>query len=67
MIPSVKRLINHTCIEVNKEKPDEEFEIEHVYGFRTFDCRQNLRYTANGQVVYMVAALGVVLDQDKNE
>ena len=24
------------------EAPEEEYEIEYVYGFRTFDCRQNL-------------------------
>lgn len=26
------------CIEANLEVPDEEFEIEYVYGYRTFDC-----------------------------
>ena len=30
------------CIEINTEAPDEEFEVEYVYGYRTFDCRQNL-------------------------
>ena len=38
-----------------------------MYGYRTFDARQNLRYNHKGQPVYMVAALGVVLDADKNE
>lgn len=29
-------------IEPNPELPDEQFEIEYVYGYRTFDARQNL-------------------------
>ncbi|TNV82525.1 hypothetical protein FGO68_gene16014 [Halteria grandinella] len=48
------------------EAPEEEFEVEYVYGYRTFDCRQNLRYNAKGQPVYMVAALGVILDTESN-
>ncbi len=28
--------------EPNTEVPEEEFEIEYVYGYRTFDARQNL-------------------------
>ena len=54
-------------IEPNPELPDEEFEIEYVYGYRAFDCRQNLRYNHKGQAVYMVAAVGVILDIEKNE
>lgn len=53
-------------IEPNPEVPEQEFEIEYVYGYRTFDCRQNLRYNAKGQPVFMVAALGIILDQDSN-
>lgn len=26
----------------NKEAPEAEFEIEHVYGYRASDCQQNL-------------------------
>ena len=48
--------------EATKEAPEAEFEIEHVYGYRAADCQQNLRYTAEGKAVYMVAALGVVMD-----
>jgi hypothetical protein len=29
-------------IEPVLDMPEEEYEIEYVYGFRTFDCRQNL-------------------------
>lgn len=52
--------------EGNPEVPEEEYQIEYVYGYRTFDCRQNLRYNAKGQPVYMVAALGVILDPETN-
>jgi hypothetical protein len=35
-----------------------------VFGFRTGDCTQNLRYNANGEAVFMVAALGVVMNTE---
>ena len=50
--------------EANPAAPEAEFEIEHVYGYRAADCQQNLRYTSEGKAVYMVAALGVVMDTD---
>lgn len=49
-------------VKANKEAPEAEFEIEHVYGYRAADCQQNLRYSSEGKAVYMVAALGVVMD-----
>lgn len=51
-------------MKLNKEEPEQEWEIEHVYGYRTQDCNQNCRYSADGKVVYMTAALGLVLDQE---
>jgi WD40 repeat protein len=47
--------------------PSLQLEIEYVYGYRVFDSRQNLFYTSNpNSVVYMVAALGVILDKNSN-
>ena len=28
--------------EANKDAPEQEYEIEHVYGYRAADCQQNL-------------------------
>ena len=50
-------------VEANKEAPGQ-YEIEHVYGYRTADCQQNLRYNVNGDAVYMSAALGVVMNTE---
>ena len=50
------------CLEINKEAPSAEFEIEHVYGYRAHDCNNNLHYTENGEVAFMTAALGVVMN-----
>ncbi|MDR3736608.1 MAG: hypothetical protein P4L10_13875 [Acidobacteriaceae bacterium] len=47
-------------------EPEENYKLEYVYGFRTYDCRQNAFFTANDKVVYNVAALGVVLDVRTN-
>jgi len=51
----------------NREAPEAEYEIEHVYGYRAADCQQNLRYTSEGKALYMVAALGVVMDTDTQQ
>jgi len=37
-----KLISNHKLVGPVLEAPEEEYEIEYVYGFRTFDCRQNL-------------------------
>jgi len=45
----------------DKRKPAEEFELEHVYGYRSGpDTRSNLYYNAKGEAVYFTACLGVI-------
>ena len=45
--------------------PDAELELELVYGYRSNDTRNNLRYTKNGKFVYHTAAVGIVYDKEK--
>lgn len=53
---------------LNNSAPSISLDLEYVYGYRVFDSRQNLFYTSNpSNVVYMVAALGVVLDKNSNK
>ena len=42
--------------------PDAELILEFAHGYRAHDARDNLRYTADGRIVYSTAALGVVMD-----
>lgn len=51
---------------VVKEKPEQGLELEYVYGYRSSDAKQNLYYNADGNLVYMVATLGVILDKGSN-
>jgi len=37
-------------------------ELDHVHGYRSKDCRNNLRYLKNGNIVYNAAALGVIMN-----
>ena len=46
------------------EAPYNSLQLEHAYGYRGHDCRNNLLYTAEGHIVYMVAAIGVVYHKD---
>ena len=51
---------------VVKEKPEVELELEYVYGYRSADAKQNLYYNADGNLIYNVATLGVILDKESN-
>ena len=51
---------------INPAEPDCSFKLEYVYGYRSYDCRQNLFYTNTGSIVYSIAALGVILDPATN-
>ena len=44
------------------EKPTVQIKLDHVHGYRSKDCRNNMRYLKSGSIVYNVAALGVVMD-----
>jgi hypothetical protein len=59
-IGAVKEPDNHN--DVNKEKCEETYALEYVYGYRSADSRQNVHLNPAGNVVYMTAALGVILD-----
>ena len=50
----------------SKEPPNASLDLEYIYGYRCHDVRNNLRYTALGEVVYHTAAVGVVLNQESN-
>ena len=42
--------------------PDATLQLEHIHGYRCHDARNNLRYTATGEIVYHAAAVGIVLN-----
>ena len=47
-------------------RPDASIDLEYIYGYRSHDVRNNLRYTSEGKIVYHAAAVGIVLDQREN-
>jgi WD40 repeat protein len=46
--------------------PGASLEIHHVYGFRSFDTRNNLKYSYTNELVYHSGAIGICLDTNKN-
>jgi hypothetical protein len=38
--------------------------MEYVYGYRSDDCRNNLRYTSNDKLVYHTSSIGIVMTLD---
>ncbi|MEQ2185713.1 Echinoderm microtubule-associated protein-like 6, partial [Goodea atripinnis] len=43
--------------------PNQGLRLQFVHGYRGYDCRNNLFYTQSGEVVYHVAAVGVVYNR----
>lgn len=52
--------------EFNKAQPDGDWDLEHVYGYRSSNSRQNLFFNDKSDAVYITAGLGVVLDIETN-
>jgi hypothetical protein len=55
---------NHN--DINSAQPDEKYELEYVYGYRSADSKQNCHFNSEGNAVYMTAALGVILNHGDN-
>jgi len=51
---------------VQEASTDVDLQLEWVYGYRCQDCRNNVRFSSGGDIVYMAAALGVVYHKNKN-
>ncbi|XP_055018852.1 echinoderm microtubule-associated protein-like 6 [Boleophthalmus pectinirostris] len=43
--------------------PEQSLQLQFVHGYRGYDCRNNLFYTQSGEVLYHVAAVGVVYNR----
>jgi len=63
-IGAVKEPDDHPPVE--KEKPEGTYVLDHVYGYRASDSRQNVYYNPDGKVCYMTACLGVILNPEDN-
>ncbi|XP_046338524.1 echinoderm microtubule-associated protein-like 6 isoform X1 [Haliotis rufescens] len=46
--------------------PTDSLRLEFVHGYRGYDCRNNLFYTQNGEIVYHVASVGIVYNKEKH-
>jgi hypothetical protein len=48
------------CSMADKTAPESQLRLEWVYGYRGHQCRNNLFYNANKDLVYFVAGVGIV-------
>lgn len=62
---NLKEPLSHNPI--NRAAPDETYEIDFVYGYKSEETRQNVQYNASRKPVYMTASLGIILDPKKRE
>ena len=63
---AIKMPDKYEGVDINKSKPEGTYALEYVYGYRCQDSRQNVYYNADGNIVYMTASLGVILDKASN-
>ena len=57
---------NYQAKKGDDDPPSASLELEYVHGYRCHDVRNNLRYTANDEVAYHTAAVGIVLNPTAN-
>ncbi|CAF1551647.1 unnamed protein product, partial [Didymodactylos carnosus] len=50
--------------EKRKKQPEEGLILDYVFGYRGYDCRDNVFCIKSGEIVYHVAALGIVLNSE---
>jgi len=63
-IGAIKEPDDHPPVDFSK--PDVDYQIEYVYGYRCQDSRQNVYFNPEGNIIYPTACLGVILDKASN-
>lgn len=48
------------------EAPEAALELEHIYGYRCFDSRNNIAYDTKGELIYPAAGVAVCHNQRTN-
>jgi hypothetical protein len=43
--------------------PNANLHLKWAHGFRSFDTRNNLKYTKSGEIAFTTAALGIILNK----
>lgn len=51
---------------INLNAPNIKYQLHHVYGYRGYDCRQNVYFSDEGAIVYHIAAVGIILNPKDN-
>ncbi|MEQ2255440.1 Echinoderm microtubule-associated protein-like 5, partial [Ilyodon furcidens] len=55
-----------TAMKKRERAPGNGIKLHFIHGYRGYDCRSNLFYTQTGEIVYHVAAVGVVYNRQQN-
>ncbi|KAG7238574.1 hypothetical protein INR49_030847 [Caranx melampygus] len=55
-----------TAMKKRERAPGSGVKLHFIHGYRGYDCRSNLFYTQTGEIVYHVAAVGVVYNRQQN-
>ena len=50
----------------NPNSPSQSLTMKHVFGYRSYDCRNNIKFDSKGNIVYHQGSVGIVMN-NKNE
>ncbi|XP_037097720.1 echinoderm microtubule-associated protein-like 5 isoform X2 [Syngnathus acus] len=54
------------ALKKRERAPGSGLKLHFIHGYRGYDCRSNLFYTQTGEIVYHVAAVGIVYNRQQN-
>ena len=59
----LSKYMEHNRYQTVEGSTDVDLELDWIHGYRSFDCRNNLRYNGAGNIVFHAAAIGVVFNK----
>lgn len=67
-VPKRRRGVKSSSSHGKKDEPPKNsLSLDFVYGYRGYDCRANLYYTKTNEIVYHIAALGIVYNKHEHK
>ena len=48
----------------NENPPSQNLTMDYIYGYRSYDCRNNLKFDSKGRIVYHQGTVGIVTEYD---
>ena len=51
----------------NPNSPSQSLTMKHVFGYRSYDCRNNIKFDSKGNIVYHQGSVGIVMNNQNKQ